>query len=105
MVELQILQRFQVSGRPSKAPRTLKVNWRPPPLGCLKVNMDGAAFGSPGLASCVGVFCTCKSFVKGCFANPHGVSFTFEAKLAVIVHAIDYAWTFGWRRWRAIQLL
>ncbi|KAK1569300.1 hypothetical protein Q3G72_035134 [Acer saccharum] len=47
--ELQTLQRLHVSGRPSKASRILEVNWCPPPPGCLKVNTDGAAFGSLGL--------------------------------------------------------
>ena len=54
--ELQTLQRLHVSGRPSKARRILEVNRRPPPPGCLKVNTDEAAFGSPGLAGCAGVF-------------------------------------------------
>ncbi|KAK0595507.1 hypothetical protein LWI29_007339 [Acer saccharum] len=95
--ELQALQRLHVSSHPSKAPRILEVNWRPPPLGYLKVKMDGVAFGSPSPAGCARVFCTCRGFVKGCFAIPLGVCFAFEAELAVAVHAIDYAWTFGWR--------
>ncbi|KAK2655634.1 hypothetical protein Ddye_008686 [Dipteronia dyeriana] len=96
--ELQILQRLHVSGRPSKAPRILEVNCRPPPSGCLKVNTDGAAFGNPSLAGCAGVFRTCRSFIKGCFAIPLGVCFAFEAEFAAAVYAIDYAWTFGCRR-------
>ncbi|KAK2649696.1 hypothetical protein Ddye_017185 [Dipteronia dyeriana] len=71
--ELQILQRLHVSGRPLKAPHVLEVNWCPPSSGCLKVNTDGAAFGSPGLAGCAEVFRTCKGFIKGCFAIPLGV--------------------------------
>ncbi|KAK3183818.1 hypothetical protein Dsin_031104 [Dipteronia sinensis] len=96
--ELQTLHRLHVSGRPSKAPRILEVNWRPPLPSCLKVNTDGAAFGSPGLAGCAGFFCTCRGFVKGYFAIPLGVCFAFEVELAAVVHAVDYAWTFGWRR-------
>ena len=56
-------------------------NWRPPLSGCLKVNTDGAAFGSPGLAGCAGVFRTCRGFVKGCFAIPLGVCFVFLLRL------------------------
>ena len=89
--ELQTLQQFHVSGHPTKAPHILEVNWLPPPPGCLKVNTDEAAFGSPGLAGCVRVFHTCRGFVKGCFAIPLGVCFAFEAKLAAAVNAIDYA--------------
>ncbi|KAK0599983.1 hypothetical protein LWI29_010426 [Acer saccharum] len=62
------------------------------------VNTDGAAFGSPGLSGCAGVFRTCRGFVRGCFAIPLGVCFAFEAELAAAIHAIDYAWTFGWHR-------
>ncbi|KAK2655585.1 hypothetical protein Ddye_008637 [Dipteronia dyeriana] len=89
--ELQILQRLHVSGRLPKAPRILEVNWRPPPPGCLKVNTDGTAFGSPGLVGCAGVFRTCRVFVKGFFVIPLGVCFAFEAKLVVAVYAFDYA--------------
>ncbi|KAK3192975.1 hypothetical protein Dsin_024285 [Dipteronia sinensis] len=96
--ELQTLHRLYVSGRPSKAPRILEVNWRPSSPGCLKVSTDGAAFGSPDLAGYAGVFRTCRGFVKGCFAIPLGVCFAFEAELAAAVHTIDYAWNFGWRR-------
>ncbi|KAK2652591.1 hypothetical protein Ddye_012447 [Dipteronia dyeriana] len=39
-----------------------------------------------GLSSVKGVFC------------PLGVCFAFEAELAAGIYAIDYAWTFGWRR-------
>ncbi|KAK0608762.1 hypothetical protein LWI29_035530 [Acer saccharum] len=45
-----------------------------------------------------GVFRTCRGFIRGCFAIPLGVCFAFEAELAAAVHAIDYAWTFGWHR-------
>ncbi|KAK1577292.1 hypothetical protein Q3G72_020471 [Acer saccharum] len=95
---LQTLQQLQFSGRPSKAPRILEFNWRPLPPGCFKVNMDGTAFGSPSHVGCTRVFRTCRGFVKGCFAIPLGVCFAFEIELATAVHAIDNAWTFGWRR-------
>ncbi|KAK3195732.1 hypothetical protein Dsin_027042 [Dipteronia sinensis] len=98
MDELQTLQRLHVSSRPSKAPRILEVIWHPPLLVCFKVNTDGATFGSPGLVGYALVFRTCKGFFKGCFAISLGVCFAFEAKLAAVVHAIDYAWTFGCRR-------
>ena len=67
----------------------------PIPLGWLKVNMDGAAFGSLGLDSCIGIFRSYRDFVKGSFFFPLYVWFPFEAELAVVVHVIDYTWTFG----------
>ena len=58
-------------------PRILEVVWYPPPLDWLKVNIDGEAFGSLGLAVCKGVFGSYISFVKGCFAIPPCVCFVF----------------------------
>ncbi|KAK2642030.1 hypothetical protein Ddye_023793 [Dipteronia dyeriana] len=98
--ELQILQRLHVFGCPPKASRILEVNWHPPLLSCLKINMGRATFGSPGLAGFAWVFHTYRGFVKGCFAIPLGVCFAFEAELVVVVHAMDYAWTFGWSQLR-----
>ncbi|KAK2650254.1 hypothetical protein Ddye_017743 [Dipteronia dyeriana] len=60
--ELQTLQRLHVSGHPSKAPRILEVNWCPPLSGCLKVNMDGAAFGSSDLVGCARGFLHMQGF-------------------------------------------
>ncbi|KAK2646800.1 hypothetical protein Ddye_021995 [Dipteronia dyeriana] len=94
----EILQRLHVSGRHPKVSCILEVNWHPPPSSCLKVNTDGATFGSPGLTGCARVFRTCRGFVKGCFAIPLGVCFAFGAELAAAIYAIDYAWTFDWRR-------
>ena len=51
-----------------------------------------------GLASCAGVFRTRTGFVQGCFAIPLGVCFACEVELVSVIHTIDYAWTFSWRR-------
>ena len=89
--ELLDLWRLQVNGCSTKAPHILKVIWRPPPPDWLKVNTDGVTFGDRSLASCAGVFRTCRCFVKSCFAIPLGVCFAFEAEWAAVVHAIEYA--------------
>ncbi|PON37013.1 Ribonuclease H, partial [Trema orientale] len=83
--------------RPPKAPRILEVQWHVPPVGWLKVNTDGSAFGSPGLAGCGGIFRTSRGFFKGAFAISLGKCFAFEAELAGAIHAISYSWDFGWK--------
>ena len=61
------------------------------------VNTDVAVFGGPGLTGCVGIFCTCIVFINSCFTIPLGICFAFKAEHAVVVHAIEYAWSFSWR--------
>ncbi|PON37487.1 Ribonuclease H-like domain containing protein [Trema orientale] len=95
--DLDILKCLHVQLKPPKAPRIIEVHWRVPPAGWLKVNTDGAAFGSPGLAGCGGVFRTSRGFFKGAFAVPIGKVYAFEAELAVTIHTISYAWNFGWK--------
>ena len=36
-----------------------------------------------------------RSFIKCYFAIPLDVRFAFEAELAAIIHAIEYAWSFN----------
>ncbi|POO02039.1 Ribonuclease H, partial [Trema orientale] len=94
--EFQILHCLHVQAKPPRAPRIVEVRWQLPPAGWLKVNTDGSAFGSPGLAGCGGIFRTSRGFFKGAFAIPLGKTFAFEAELAGAIHAILYAYEFGW---------
>ncbi|PON75623.1 Ribonuclease H-like domain containing protein [Parasponia andersonii] len=94
--ELQILLCLHVQAKPSWAPRIVEVHWQFPPAGWLKVNTDGSTFGSLGLTGCGGIFRTSRGFCKGAFAIPLGKAFAFEAELASAIHAISYAYDFGW---------
>ena len=94
--DLQILHCLRVQAKPPRAPRIVEVQWQLPPPGWLKVNTDGSAFGSPGLAGCGGIFRTPRGFFKGAFAIPLGKSFAYEAELVGAIHAISYAFDFGW---------
>ncbi|PON80072.1 hypothetical protein PanWU01x14_005220 [Parasponia andersonii] len=46
--ELGILKCLNVKLKPSKAPKLVAVFWRVPPVGWLKDNTDGAAYGFLG---------------------------------------------------------
>ncbi|KAK2663018.1 hypothetical protein Ddye_001592 [Dipteronia dyeriana] len=94
--DLLILHRFVLCGRPGKAPIIKSVVWLPPAPGWIKVNTDGAVLGSPGVGGCGGVFRTCRSFVKACFAVPLGLVFVFKVELLASSLAINYAWNLGW---------
>ncbi|KAK2663348.1 hypothetical protein Ddye_001922 [Dipteronia dyeriana] len=96
--DLLILHRFGLCSRPLKAPVIKSVVWSPPVPEWIKVNTDGAALHSPGVGGCGGVFRTCRSFVKACFAVPIGHVFAFEAELLAASLAINYAWNLGWHR-------
>ncbi|KAK2642786.1 hypothetical protein Ddye_024549 [Dipteronia dyeriana] len=96
--DLLILHRFGFYGRPGKAPVIKSVVWSPPAPGWIKVNTYGVALGSLGVGGCGGVFRTCRSFVKACFAVPLGQVFAFEAELLTASLAINYAYNLGWHR-------
>ena len=85
MDELLVLRHFGLRGRPPRAPVIKSVVWSPPSPGWVKVHTNGAALGSPGAGGCrSGVFRNCRSFVKGCFADPIGSVFAFEAELLAV---------------------
>ncbi|KAK3183120.1 hypothetical protein Dsin_030406 [Dipteronia sinensis] len=90
--DLLILRRFDLCGRPDRAPVIRSVIWSPPAPGWIKVNTDGAALSSPGVGGCEGVFHNCRAFVKGCFAVPLGQVFVFEAELLPASMTINFAW-------------
>lgn len=89
--DLVILHCCGIKGRAPKAPLIVEVQWIPPDLEWIKMNTDVAANGSPGMASCGGIFWTYRGFCKGCFKHPVGIAFAFEAELMGVMSAIEYA--------------
>ncbi|KAK2647131.1 hypothetical protein Ddye_022326 [Dipteronia dyeriana] len=96
--DLLIIRRFDLCGRPARAPVIRSVIWSPPAPGWTKVNIDGVALSSPGAGGCGGIFCNCRAFVKGCFAVPLDHVFAFEVELLAASIAINFAWHNGWHR-------
>ena len=50
----------------------------------------------PGNAGSCGIFRNCRGSVKGCFAAPLEVSFTFEAEIMRFILDIESAWEMQW---------
>ncbi|KAK9911619.1 hypothetical protein M0R45_035515 [Rubus argutus] len=63
----------------------------------VKINTDGAARGSPGLAGFGGIFRDHLGCVLGCFAESLGNAYALEAELHAVVHAIHLASLKGWK--------
>jgi len=51
-----LLKYFVVRGCVHKAPKVLIIIWKAPCVGFMKCNVDGATYGSSGLATCNGIF-------------------------------------------------
>ncbi|KAL8499339.1 hypothetical protein ACS0TY_022354 [Phlomoides rotata] len=95
-VDLDILSACKVKGRPPKAPTVKCVRWQPPPIGIMKINVDGSAAGSPGQLTCGGMFHDHYGVFRGYFTATQGCGFAFEVELATALLAIEIAHDKGW---------
>ncbi|GMN46198.1 hypothetical protein TIFTF001_015380 [Ficus carica] len=62
---------FKIHNRVSRALKIIEIEWKKPNTGWIKVNTDGVANGSPGIAS-------------------------YEAELSSVIIAVEYAIKFHW---------
>ncbi|XP_019431130.1 PREDICTED: uncharacterized protein LOC109338369 [Lupinus angustifolius] len=67
--DLLVLRNLKVPLKLNKAPRIIEVLWQKPQDGWIKVNIDGAAKGSPGLSGAGGIFRNCHGNCVACFAS------------------------------------
>ncbi|MCH89899.1 ribonuclease H protein, partial [Trifolium medium] len=91
-----ILKHFNVSTHHSTPPLIKEVLWQPPLINWIKCNIDEAAKGSPGIASCGGVFRDHAAALYYCFAEPLGETSSFQAKLCAAMRAIEVAYSMNW---------
>ena len=69
--------------------RTRLLNvWEAPMPGCLKFNVDGSAWGKPGLAGCGGILRDESKKVVGMFFGPLGIIESNEAEVKAIQQAL-----------------
>ena len=87
-LDLITLRCLGVSGIPKPLQRIYSVIWVPPPVGWVKINTDGAAKGSPGLAGAGGIFKLSDCSAISSFAVPLGPRFAHETELFAVIFVI-----------------
>ncbi|XP_048422897.1 probable LRR receptor-like serine/threonine-protein kinase At4g29180 [Pyrus x bretschneideri] len=104
--ELCILHSIGVCGRPTKAPKIIELLWRSPSQSWIKINIDGAARGSPGVATFGGIFWDFTGHSLGCFAGSISLASSLDAELRVVIHVVSLAWYKGspWAAMRQIEM-
>jgi ribonuclease HI len=94
--DFTFLNLFSISIHQPKESYLLEVYWQPPLIDWLKCNIDGAAVGCPGSASCGGVFRNHSAdFILG-FAEPLGLTTSYFAELCGAMRAIEIAFQNNW---------
>ncbi|KAK9274913.1 hypothetical protein L1049_022168 [Liquidambar formosana] len=93
--DLITLKSLGIVGIPRKAPSIIPICWYPPSPSWIKLNTDGLAKGSLGLAAAGGVFRNCRGFVKGWFYVNIGIEYDFYAELLAAINVADRCANFG----------
>ncbi|GAU42726.1 hypothetical protein TSUD_287810 [Trifolium subterraneum] len=95
--DFTILKNFNVSTHHSTNTMIKEVLWQPPLINWLKCNIDGAAKGNHGLASCGGIFRNHVADMIYCFAEPLGTASAFQVELCGAMRAIEVAHNRNWK--------
>ncbi|GAU40903.1 hypothetical protein TSUD_297080 [Trifolium subterraneum] len=95
MQELFILKAFNVNVHLPNAPVIKEVLWQPPLYNWVKCNTDGFVLGSPGLASCGGLFRDYTATFLGGFSVNIGNSYALHVELLGVMNAIEIAHSKG----------
>ena len=95
--EVTIIRRFFIKGHPRRSHSPIPVIWQPPKIGWFKVNIDGAALGSPGPAAGGGIFRNHLGDFIGGFSVSLGSTLAFRAELIATMYAIELSFRYGWR--------
>ncbi|KAL6190001.1 hypothetical protein ACLB2K_036402 [Fragaria x ananassa] len=94
--ELCIFSALGIKGRVSRSHQIREVHWHAPSAFRVKVNTDGAARGTPGLAGFGGIFQYHLGNCMGCFTGSIGIATALEAELQAIIHVVSMAARKGW---------
>ncbi|XP_061355349.1 uncharacterized protein LOC133299869 [Gastrolobium bilobum] len=97
---LDIKQAFGDKGNKKKAGILSKIHiaWQPPDYRWIKLNTDGAAKGSPGVAACGGLCRGSDGQWLGGFAYHVGIVSAFTAELWGILKGLEFTWNKGFRK-------
>ena len=91
-----LLNAFSVKINYENAPRIKEIIWQPPVFEWIKCNIDGAAVGNLGPASCGGIYRDNSGEFLGDFAYNLGITNSLNAELNGAMYAIELAAQKGW---------
>ncbi|KAL8493185.1 hypothetical protein ACS0TY_024410 [Phlomoides rotata] len=94
--ELFKLGRLGISGCSALARTTTVIRWKPPQVGWFKVNIDGSAPSFLGPLFTGAIFRNSRGFFMAAFTKSVRWGYPLEAELALIIHAILFAFDHGW---------
>ncbi|XP_058746815.1 uncharacterized protein LOC131619766 [Vicia villosa] len=93
-----ILKGMQVNLNPNRPASFMNVLWCPPPLGWVKVNIDGVARGNPVTMACGGLYRDSNAVHLGSFCDYMGEGNSELAEFWAAIIAIEKAVSLGWRK-------
>jgi len=96
-LDVKVSSLFQLSLRPSRQIFYSNVYWIPPRQGCIKINFDGASFGSPPCGATGVVFRDNAASFLGGFVHNIGHASALVTELSAAMHAIEKAVAMQWR--------
>jgi len=89
MLDFNVIKFFYINIRSGKVLRPLPVRWEFPSPGWVKINIDGAARGYPGLATCGGIFRESMGEFIGAFSAFLKVQTTMVAEFYGVIYAME----------------
>jgi len=95
MFDFNVLKFFGTKTRSGKVLSPLPVRWEFPSPGWVKININGAARGSPGLVTCGGIFHGSMGEFVGGFSTFLDVQTALVAEFYGVIHAIEQAQKMG----------
>ena len=95
MLDFNVIKFFGIKTRSGKVLRPLPIRWEFPSPGWVKINIDGAARGYPGLATCGGIFRGSMGEFIGAFSAFLEVQTALVAEFYGVIHAMEEAQKMG----------
>lgn len=80
------------------------ISWSPPVSGLFKLNVDGAARGSPGPMGIGGILRNHRKEIMGYFSKNMRIGFAYEAEVLAMYHGLLFCQQFLIRNMRVIHL-
>lgn len=98
VAEFKIRHLFGLSYSPPvlSVSRSVVVRWIPPVHGCVKINVDGSAFGAPPSGAIGGVCRNGQTQFVGGFAQNIGHATSLEAEFCAVMFGIEKAAELNW---------